>query len=263
MKVALLTSTEPRHAYLARRLAEAMELVLVVREEKGLDTFYDGRPDAEVIARHFARLRATEETFFGADRWDDLPCPVRTVPRGGMSGQPIADLLLAAAPDAVVVFGPGIIRKPLLAALPEGRTLNLHQGLSPYYRGSGTNFWPFLEGRLHCLGVTVHYLDKGIDTGGIVVHGRPEIAAGDTLHALGCKTITVSADLALRVLRMLATGGALPAVPQWEPGRLFQRKDLTGEAVIRLWELENSDAAGQFLARQAAGEVEPVRVIGF
>ncbi len=261
MKVALLTSTSARHCYLAHRLAAALDLVLVVREEKGLDTFYEGREDAGEIAAHFDRLRETEDEFFGSYRWEDLACGVETVRRGELSGSGMADCLKEAAPEAVVVFGPGIIKEPLLSALPEGRTINLHQGLSPYYRGSGTNFWPFLEGRLHCIGVTLHYLDKGIDTGGIIVHGRPEIRAGDTLHRLGCRTIEVSADLVLQVLALLEAGVELSSIPQWETGRLFQRKDFSGAAVRRLLELEQNDAAGEFLRRQAEGAVEPVRVI--
>jgi folate-dependent phosphoribosylglycinamide formyltransferase PurN len=261
MKVALLTSTESRHCYMAHRLDAALDLSLVIREEKGLDTFYEGRADAEVIAGHFERLKATEQQFFDDYHWDNLSCNVETVRRGELSNDRIAAILSAEAPDAVVVFGPGIIKEPLLSVLPEGRTINLHQGLSPYYRGSGTNFWPYLEGRLHCIGVTLHYLDKGIDTGGIIVHGRPEITADDTLHSIGCKTIQVSADLVLRVLTALDNGLLLPPVAQWEPGRLFQRKDMTGEAVERLLALEKSGATAAFLARRAAGDIEPIRVV--
>jgi folate-dependent phosphoribosylglycinamide formyltransferase PurN len=261
MKVALLTSTEPRHCYMAHRLAAALDLRLVIREEKGLDTFYEGREDAGIITGHFARLKETELQFFGSHRWEDLHCEVRTVPRGALSNAEIAETLAAAGSEAVVVFGPGIIKEPLLSALPAGRTLNLHQGLSPYYRGSGTNFWPYLEGRLHCIGVTLHYLDKGIDTGGIIAHGRPDIEAHDTLHSLGCKTIQVSADLALRVLKVLDAGGALPAIVQWEGGRLFQRKDMNGKAVERLLALEKSGATADFLRRRKAGEIEPIRVV--
>jgi hypothetical protein len=263
MKVALLTSTELRHCHMAHRLAEALELVLVIREEKGLDTFYDGRPDAETIAGHFARLKATEERFFGSCSWDALSCGIRTVRRGELSTPEVAASLAEAAPEAVVVFGPGIIREPLLSALPAGRTLNLHQGLSPYYRGSGTNFWPYLEGRLHCIGVTLHYLDKGIDTGGIIAHGRPEIVPSDTLHSIGCKTIEVTADLAIRVLQALHGGADLPAIPQWEGGRLFQRKDMSGEAVEKLVALEESGATADFLRRREAGEIDPIRVVSF
>jgi folate-dependent phosphoribosylglycinamide formyltransferase PurN len=246
---------------MAHRLADALDLRLVVREEKGLDTFYEGRGDAEIIAGHFARLRETERRFFGTYRWEDLRAEVRTVRRGELSNAAMAEALGAADPEAVVVFGPGIIREPLLSALPAGRTLNLHQGLSPYYRGSGTNFWPYLEGRLHCIGVTVHYLDRGIDTGGIIAHGRPEIEPSDTLHTLGCKTVEVSADLALRVLKLLHAGHSLPAIPQWEGGRLFQRKDISGGVIERLLALEKSGATAEFLRRRAAGEIEPIRVV--
>ena len=46
-----------------------------------------------------------------------------------------------AAPDVVLVFGTGLLKAPLIGAFP-GRIINIHLGLSPYYRGAGTNFWP-------------------------------------------------------------------------------------------------------------------------
>ena len=51
----------------------------------------------------------------------------------------------AESTDVVLVFGTGILREALLSAFP-GRLINIHLGLSPYYRGAGTNFWPLVNG---------------------------------------------------------------------------------------------------------------------
>ena len=50
--------------------------------------------------------------------------------------------------------------------IPGLRALNLHTSLLPFNRGSHPILWAILEGT--ALGVTIHQIDKGLDTGPIV-----------------------------------------------------------------------------------------------
>ncbi len=47
------------------------------------------------------------------------------------------------------------------------KIINLHNGINPRYRGTG-NFWAFHEGNFNLIGVTVHYIDEGVDTGEVI-----------------------------------------------------------------------------------------------
>jgi methionyl-tRNA formyltransferase len=242
-------------------LAAAGELSLVVREEKGLDTFYADHPDRTAIAAHFDRLAETEAAFFANSAWESVLTEVATVGRGELNTPRIAALISEHAPDYVAVFGCGIVKDPVASVLPQGRTYNLHQGLSPYYRGSGTNFWPFVEGRLGYIGMTLHSLDKGIDTGGILAHERPDIQSGDTMHTIGCRTIEKSADVLIRALRLEESGQRLTPFPQWDKGRLYKRADMTGEAIALARRREAEGVVEEYLKRRAEGKGEPVRLV--
>ena len=48
----------------------------------------------------------------------------------------------------------------------KGRILNLHVSYLPWNRGSSPNFWSFIDNTPK--GVTIHYIDKGLDTGDIL-----------------------------------------------------------------------------------------------
>jgi methionyl-tRNA formyltransferase len=61
--------------------------------------------------------------------------------------------------------------------------------LSPYYRGSGTNFFPFVNNEPEYVGATFMYIDEGIDTGEIIHQIRPTIFLGDTIHHVGNRLI--------------------------------------------------------------------------
>lgn len=59
-----------------------------------------------------------------------------------------------------------ILKKEILDLFPD-RAINLHISLLPYNRGADPNFWSFIEHTPK--GVTIHYLDEGIDTGDIII----------------------------------------------------------------------------------------------
>ena len=59
-----------------------------------------------------------------------------------------------------------IVKRDVLKAVM-GRIINLHISLLPWNRGADPNLWSFLEDTPK--GVTVHFMDEGIDTGDIIV----------------------------------------------------------------------------------------------
>ena len=62
-------------------------------------------------------------------------------------------------------------------------------GLSPYYTGSGTNFFPFVNNEPQFAGATFMFLDEGIDTGEIIHQIRARILKNDNIHKIGNRLI--------------------------------------------------------------------------
>ncbi|MCA9263943.1 MAG: hypothetical protein KDA60_08825 [Planctomycetales bacterium] len=81
---------------------------------------------------------------------------------------------LAELKPALVVFtGGGLIREKTLALAGHG-VVNCHVGLLPEYRGMDVVEWPILYGNFDELGFTVHFMNRGVDTGDIL--GRFTVA---------------------------------------------------------------------------------------
>ena len=96
-------------------------------------------------------------------------------------GRPSAPETLAAVADlrpdvACVVCFPQRIPAALLGLPPLG-FLNLHPSLLPAYRGPAPLFWAFRNGE-RATGVTVHFMDEGLDSGGIVAQAPVELPDG-------------------------------------------------------------------------------------
>lgn len=82
--------------------------------------------------------------------------------------------------DFLLSFGYGhIVRREVLQYFAE-RAVNLHPSILPWNRGQDPNFWSFVDQTPK--GVTLHFMDEGVDTGDIIAQQSMPVLAGDTLR---------------------------------------------------------------------------------
>jgi folate-dependent phosphoribosylglycinamide formyltransferase PurN len=233
MRAVVLTSSLRRHAYVANTLASRLDVACVWRERKAFEPlkYANSDEDAAVIERHFAARDASEQTYF--EGHDAVTVPTRDVPPGSCNDPAEIALMRRLEPEVVLVFGTGLLKSPLIERFP-GRILNIHLGLSPYYRGAGTNFWPLVNGEPEYCGATIHFLDAGVDTGPIIAHVRPDMTPADGPHDVGNKTIVAAAS-ALAEAALALGAGSVRGVEQRGEGRVYKRADFSAAAVRRLY----------------------------
>ena len=85
--------------------------------------------------------------------------------------------------------------------------VNVHPSLLPRYRGPNPLYWVLDRGERET-GVTVHYVDEGIDTGDIILQETLAIGPGDTEITLQRRSATLGAELLVRAVTLIAGGGA-------------------------------------------------------
>jgi methionyl-tRNA formyltransferase len=121
-------------------------------------------------------------------------------------------VLAKLAPDvACVACFPYRIPTALLNVPPAG-FLNLHPSLLPAYRGPAPLFWTFRNGEQQT-GVTVHFMDEGLDTGDIVLQAPLTLPDGISGHAAETRCAALAGQLLVEAVQALADG-RLPRRPQ-------------------------------------------------
>jgi len=80
-------------------------------------------------------------------------------------------------PDVIIVYSMSQLLKENIFTIPKYGTINLHSALLPSYRGPNPDFWMYYDG-LSKGGVTVHYIDKGEDTGDIIYQKQYDFPLG-------------------------------------------------------------------------------------
>lgn len=73
-------------------------------------------------------------------------------------------------PRIVIINGTRILSDRVINCMP-AKFINMHTGITPSYRGVYGAYWALVENNKKACGVTVHLVDKGIDTGGILGQG--------------------------------------------------------------------------------------------
>lgn len=226
-KWAVLTSNEIRHRYVANILSASPLIKAVVSEPKRRTpaNCCENEEERVFLQNYFDTRTKSEETILSEGKhWGlRLGQDLIEIVSGTINNPDIPKKLLDLGVTNCLVFGTSWLREPWLQAFGNNM-VNLHLGLSPYYRGAGTNFWALQEGKPELFGATIHLIDEGIDSGPILFHVRPDPEMSDDAHSLGNKTIAKAARaLLLRVSEM----PAMQPIPQWEvtDGREFKMKE--------------------------------------
>lgn len=128
----------------------------------------------------------------------------------------VVQVLHDVRPHLVVVWGTSVIRKAVLQQAP--RFVNVHAGITPMYRGAHGAVWAVIRRDVRNIGVTVHRVDEGIDTGEILRQARIDYdPRSDTILTLQAKQSVAGAHaLAEWIVKCANQPSAQPPVREPE-----------------------------------------------
>ncbi|MFN7543390.1 MAG: polysaccharide deacetylase family protein [Acidobacteriota bacterium] len=170
------------------------------------DRLVDQYEVEQLMRRAFPR-----EAFTLPELADQIGCPLERV--GNLNHSWAAERLRALGADLGVVLGTRVLKRSTFGVPPRG-SINLHKGEVPRFRGLPPAFWELFEGVAEA-GVTVHYVDEGLDTGAVIGAGRVKLHPRETWMSLRRKLdelgSAVLADTVARLLEGEVAGQPQPA----------------------------------------------------
>lgn len=136
-------------------------------------------------------------------------------------------------PDVLIVGSWGEILKEKVISLPKIASVNCHPSFLPYHRGSNPYSSVIKEGE-DFSGVTFHYIDKGLDTGDILLQKKVPISPFDTGGSLRTKCAYTASKMVIEVLDGLEHNSLKPIKQDSSVATYYPR--LTAEDAIINWE---------------------------
>ena len=179
MKITLFTSNQNRHNYLINLLSQFCDELLVVQESKSAfkDLTHSENHSSSSIKKYLKMMSNAQIKLFGDLKINNLPKNVKIlhVLSGDLNKYSLSFLSDFLKSDLYIIFGSSYIKSELANFLIEQKAINIHMGVSPYYRGMACNFWALNDENPHLVGATIHRLSKGLDNGPILYHAMSNI----------------------------------------------------------------------------------------
>ena len=192
-RIVLLSTDTPHHRYFINAL-----------ERNGL-RFESYLFETERVEPPFAvgpLFERDEHAFEVATFFRDLPSSLddsRVRICGRIGKEEGLALLDAIRPDFGVVFGTGRLPQEVITRFPDG-LVNIHRGITENYRGLDSDLWAIYHGDYAALGVTIHRVDKNLDTGAVVAQQHMPIRRGMRTWQIRYYTTLIATKLVEQVL---------------------------------------------------------------
>jgi len=179
MKITLFTSNNNRHNYLINLFSEFCDELFVVQE---CGSIFPGIVPghyqvSETMKNYFEKVNNAQIKVFGNAYINNSFKNIKILPMlmgdlNNCSSTFLSDFLKS---EIYVIFGSSYIKGHLIDFLVKQRAINIHMGVSPYYRGSDCNFWALHDNNPHLVGATIHLLSKGLDSGPMLYHAMSKL----------------------------------------------------------------------------------------
>ncbi len=122
-----------------------------------------------------------------------------------LKSQEAQEALMAFEPDVMVVAAYGLILPPAVLAIPRYGCINIHASLLPRWRGAAPVHRAILAGD-QVTGITIMQMDKGLDTGDMLLSTECPIHADDTSSVLHDRLAELGGSSLLDVLDQICEG---------------------------------------------------------
>lgn len=190
INVILITGNELRHKFFASYMStfKNINLKFVIHEKNfKLKNNPLYRNDV-IVNQHINERNKSERRFFKKFVQNNKKYKFNTLKNGEINTDEVINLIKTKKVNFIVSYGCSIVKKKFINTF-KNKFLNIHLGLSPYYKGSGTNFFPFVNNELQFCGSTIMKISSKLDSGKILHQIRPEIRKEDDIHSVGNKII--------------------------------------------------------------------------
>ena len=179
MKITLFTANQKRHNYLVNLLSNYCDELFVIQE---CGTIFPGiipghYSASDTMKNYFEKVNDVQTKLFGNSYVNNSSKNIKVLPilSGDLNKCSLSFLSDFLKSDIYVVFGSSYIKGELIDYLVKQKAINIHMGVSPYYRGTDCNFWASYDDNPHLVGATIHMLSKGLDSGPMLYHAMSNI----------------------------------------------------------------------------------------
>jgi hypothetical protein len=158
VKYVILENEESKRLFIKRRIKK--QGLIRVLDQLLFISFYSK------FLKIISRKRILEIIKLNNVLTDPIP-DSKIIKVDSINSQKVIEILQRSCQEYVILSGTRILSKNVIHSV-KSHILNIHAGITPYYRGVHGAYWAYVNRESHLAGVTLHRVDDGVDTGNII-----------------------------------------------------------------------------------------------
>lgn len=243
-KIIIFSGTHPRHLYVNSiflNLKKKIKIKIIFMKRENLEPKppkHLNNRDRKNFIFHFKTRKESELKNFGDLKYTELfkDFDYKVVTPEKLNSQETYKIVKNFKPNLIFIFGIDLIKKPLIN-LVKRKGLNLHLGLSPWFKGSATLFWPFYLLQPNLAGVTFHKITSGIDDGKILHQSKPRLSEKDKIHDVAIKAVKKAKSDLFKILKKFIQNKKFKYQKQKNSGKTFYTKNFKAHHLRVIYDL--------------------------
>ena len=268
MKIVCLIRTSPSSIYFVNRINERHEVSLVVVESPSIRERLIAAIKLEGILgtikilknkvlREIKRGKYNGYNKYFNDKWQSICNNICILNVEDINSPIVYERLKKEQPDLILDYGTSIVKDHILETAD--LALNLHGGLSPYYRGTFCTEWALVNCDPFNIGVTIHKLVGIIDGGGILAQKRITIKPSDTVGSINLQITQLGTELIVRAIDKIESGEQLQFKKQdYSLGYLTLNRQWSRHIRKQVEYIERNNLIGLMLKKPARKQELPI-----
>jgi folate-dependent phosphoribosylglycinamide formyltransferase PurN len=230
MKLILITGDHLRHYYVASQLDKVFSEIIWIVEKRELQVPKKNKKIKKKFQRllelHFRKRIKAEKKFFGEKYKYNFQNIIKKISIDRKHfNKKIEVLLKKERAEVLITYGCGKISNQILKNKNIKNFFNIHGGLSPWFKGSITNFWPSYLLKPQYTGMTLHTLTSKIDGGDILLQCTSKLYKNDGIHDLSCRVIKNFCYLTKKKFKKINFKIKIIGVKQKFSGKIWKKCD--------------------------------------
>lgn len=198
--ITLITGNHKRHMYLVDCFSKIFkDIIWIIERRENFIPEIDKNFNTEIQnlqKLHFEKRQDAEIEFFTSKAGElskDKISKIFEIDKEDISNGKLKKILAETSTEILITYGCHIIPNNLLEVFRSYKW-NVHGGLSPWYRGVATHFWPSYMLEPEYTGMTLHEITQEIDGGNIVHQSISDIVKNDGIHQNACRVVKSFSD---------------------------------------------------------------------
>ena len=163
-------------------------------------------------------------------------------------------------PHFTFIFGVDLIKNPILKLINK-KNLNLHLGLSPWYKGSATLFWPFYFLEPNYAGSTFHEINENIDDGPILHQTVSKLSKGQGIHDVANDVVICSKKDLVKIFKRFEKNQKFKFIKQKKIGKTFYTNSFKPHHLKIIYNLFNDKIVDYYIKNIKKKKIKLVKFV--